>query len=124
MVAKNYSALAIDDDELALRFYKDYFMAHDVELATALTAEEGLAQLAERVFNVLILDLRLGPTDGRLIMRRVRDEFPAIKVVLVTAHCSVKDEEELLALGAHTILRKPCTMRAVFESVTKAAMLS
>ena len=124
MVAKNYCALAIDDDELALRFYRDYFTAHEVELATALTAEDGLALMANKAYNVLILDLRLGPTDGRLILRRVRDEYPDTKVVLVTAHCSPNDEDELLALGAHTVLRKPCTMRAVFESVTKAAMLS
>ena len=124
MAAKNYSALAIDDDSLALKFYREYFSAHEVELATATTPEEGLELMSARPYDVLILDLRLGPADGRDILQRVRSEYPNTKVVLVTAHCDGDTEEELLQLGAYTVLQKPCTMRAVFECVTKAAMMS
>ena len=127
MTHKTFSALAIDDDELTLEFYRDYFSMNHVDLVTVKSAEDGLMLLSERDFDVLILDLCLEGGDlmeGRRVLQKVAREYPRLEVVLVTAHCEDPEEAAFLELGAHTVLRKPCTMRAVFETAEKAAASS
>jgi len=119
---RNFNVIAIDDDEVTLKFYRDYFAANDITLVTALTGDEGLSRLDGASFDVVILDLRLGPDDGRRVLGEVVKRHPRTKIILVTAHSDDDIQRELLALGAFAVLRKPCTMRSVYECAETAAM--
>ena len=124
MLPTDIRALAIDDDEITLKFYRELFQAQGIELETAESAEDGLEILEGRSFDVLILDLRLGGDDGSRILRTVRKRFPSMKVLLVTAHCDRQQEVRFLEQGVYRVIRKPCTIRTVYETVEKAAMTS
>ena len=70
--------------------------------------------------DVLVLDLRMPGLDGMEVLRRVKETYPQIAVIIMTGHGTDKDEEESRRLGAFEYLRKPVDMNQLMEIVKKA----
>src|ERR1019366_7318841 len=64
--------LVIDDDKALLRALRVALSAKGHEVLVAATAEDGLASLALRAPEVVVLDLGLPDLDGLEVVRRIR----------------------------------------------------
>jgi two-component system sensor histidine kinase/response regulator len=58
-------------------------------------------------FNVLILDIMLPDSNGIEILSQVREHWPEVDVIMVTAHASLENSIEALRLGAYDYITKP-----------------
>lgn len=99
--------LVVDDDEatrLSLAFaLKD--AGHKV--TEAADGEEAIALVAEHIFDVAILDVRLPKVDGLTIFRRLRQKSPSTSVIMMTAFATVPDAVAALRDGAYDYVTKP-----------------
>src|SRR5207237_10252384 len=66
-----------------------------------------IALVAERIFDVAILDVRLPKVDGLTIFRRLRQKSPSTSVILMTAFATVPDAVASLRDGAYDYVTKP-----------------
>jgi DNA-binding NtrC family response regulator len=114
------------DDEDSIRFaLRDYFAAKGYDVDAACNVDEADALLAQQVFEVVIIDLRLGPDKQALgleLVSRVRERHPMTAVVLFTAHGTPEIARETRRLGA-TFLEKPLplpTLQLLIEAVRPA----
>ena len=100
--------LVVDDEE-GLREALTAILegaGHQVETAPdGVAALELLAQDSE--FDLVIADLRMPRMDGLELLRRVRDLYPEIDLVAMTAYDSWESAVEAMRLGAYNYLRKP-----------------
>ena len=112
--------LFVDDDALNRRVVKDMLATAGVDMQEAPEAETGLRMLEERMFDVILMDLRMPGLDGLEAIRAIRTG-PAptsqTPVILVTADVSVDLEERSRSAGANRLLRKPVMMTALFDAV-------
>lgn len=112
--------LFVDDDALNRRVVKDMLATAGVDMQEAPEAETGLRMLEERMFDVVLMDLRMPGLDGLEAIRAIRTG-PAptsqTPVILVTADVSVDLEERSRSAGANRLLRKPVMMTALFDAV-------
>jgi DNA-binding NtrC family response regulator len=99
--------LVVDDDASA-RMQLAYVLAdaghHVVE------ASDGAAALllaSERVFDLVICDVRLPKIDGLTLSRRVRATSPSTLVILMAAAARVADAVTALREGAYDYVAKP-----------------
>ncbi|MDB4942625.1 MAG: Response regulator of zinc sigma-54-dependent two-component system [Labilithrix sp.] len=99
--------LVVDDDQ-ATRLSLTYALTDAGHKVTeAVDGEEAIAVIAESIFDVAILDIRLPKVDGLAIFRRIRQKSPSTSVILMTAFATVSDAVATLREGAYDYVTKP-----------------
>jgi DNA-binding NarL/FixJ family response regulator len=111
--------LVIDDHPLILSALQNVVQGMDkdvgvVGVAGARAAREALA--ADAGFDLVLLDLRLGDADGFDLLTELRNGWPAIPVVVVSASDRSADVIRAIDLGAMGFVPK----RASNETLTEA----
>ena len=93
-------------------------VTHDV--ATA------VARLQGRPVDIVVTDLVLGPEEdgGLKVLAAARQDAPAAKVILITAHSSVNTCREALQQGAFDYVEKPLDLDEFRVIVSRAAELT
>ena len=117
---QNTVHLLIVDDEEAIRFsMSEYFTQHGFNVDTARELEEAEELLEKNNYEVVLQDLRLGPSDrdGLEMIKLIRDRNPETRIVVLTAYGSTEVEEEVLRSGADAILRKPKPLSQVAQVI-------
>ena len=75
--------LIVDDNEKNRKLAADVLSAAGFETLGAATGAEGLALAAERVPDVILMDLRLPDMDGTEAARSLRDDQPTARIPVV-----------------------------------------
>jgi DNA-binding NarL/FixJ family response regulator len=97
------NVLVIDDHPLILSALRSVVtgLADDVTVtavATARSAREAMASRGE--FDIVLLDLHLGEDDGFALLAELRDAYPAVPIVVVSASDRRDDVVHAIDLGA------------------------
>src|SRR5947209_16575075 len=93
--------LLIDDEPSILHAFRRAFREPDFELVTASSATEGMAALAKRSPDVVILDVHLGDATGLETFERIRQVDARIPIVLITGHGTTDLDIEAIKPGAY-----------------------
>jgi two-component system nitrogen regulation response regulator GlnG len=112
--------LVIDDDRSVLRLIERGFEKTNITVATALTAEEGIAQVREDAPDVLLLDVLLPGTSGLDVFHQIRGIDPKLPVIYITSHGSSDTAIEAMSNGAYDYLMKPLNLATVRQLVERA----
>jgi DNA-binding response OmpR family regulator len=96
-----------DEDIRSLVVFRLERSGYDV--VEAVDGEEALARVAERVPDLVVLDLMMPKLDGLEVTRRLRAAAGTsrVPVILLTARVQERDIEAGFAAGADDYLRKP-----------------
>ena len=113
--------LLVVDDERSLRFSIGEW-ARDMGFAAleAASGAEALEHVKEQSVDVVLLDLKLNTEDGMDVLRRLREEDPAVPVLMLTGHGSVEHAVQATKLGAYDFLQKPPNLDHLGVLVTRA----
>lgn len=86
--ARRPTILVVEDEILIRFFVAEELRAQGNLVLEAANAEEALALLHSRLeIDLLLTDVRMpGPLDGAALARRVRQEHPRVKIVVVSGH--------------------------------------
>ena len=98
--------LVVDDEPQIQRFLGPALEAAGYEPIAALLGAEGLALLATRPPDALILDLGLPDMDGKLVLKRARAFYPG-PVLILSARDQEMEKIDALDLGADDYVQKP-----------------
>jgi DNA-binding response OmpR family regulator len=112
--------LVVDDDVRLARQIAAALMEAGHEPTIAHDGESALDQTSESLFDLIILDVGLPRIDGFEVLRRLRAQHRADRVLMLTARSEVKDRVAGLRLGADDYLPKPFAMP---ELVARVAAL-
>ncbi len=99
--------LVVDDEEGIRSFLTEVLEGEGHEVDEAPDGDSALRTLRARAYDLLITDIRMPGIDGMELLRRVRQERPSVRVVLLTAHGTVASAVEAMKVGAFDYLEKP-----------------
>ena len=99
--------LIVDDEAVMRESLRDWLTDTGYQVEMASDGEEALKTIAERDFDVVILDLKLPGKDGIEVLREAREKRPRLKGVIITAYPSVPTAVEAMKEGAVDYLTKP-----------------
>jgi len=115
------ATILVVDDERAVRMMLEAALrAQGYRVQTAGSGAEAQEMLAAEEFDLLLLDLQLGDTDGIEILRETKRRWPATEVILLTAHGSINSAIAALRHGAFDYLLKPAQVQDIRERVERA----
>lgn len=81
---------------------------------------EALEVLAKEQFELLLLDIKMPRMDGMQVLGRVREEYPAMVVVMMTAHGSEDIAVAAMKKGAVDYISKPFSNEDMLKRVERA----
>jgi len=99
--------LIVDDEAVMRESLRDWLTDGGYQVEMASDGEEALKTIAERDFDVIILDLKLPGKDGIEVLREAREKRPQLKGVIITAYPSIPTAVEAMREGAVDYLTKP-----------------
>jgi two-component system, OmpR family, response regulator QseB len=99
--------LIVEDDELLRDGLSAQLSQAGHRIDTAEDGESALAQLQSASFDGVVLDLGLPKVDGLEVLQRLRQQLPALPVLILTARDGVEDRVAGLNAGADDYLTKP-----------------
>jgi DNA-binding NtrC family response regulator len=114
-------SVLIIDDEAAIRESLETlleFEGYAVEVAG--TGEEGLAQLAEHPFDLVLLDFALPDRNGLEILADIRARDPRLAVIMITAYGTVDNAVRAMQSGATNFIQKPWDNEKLLADVRAA----
>jgi DNA-binding NtrC family response regulator len=115
----------VADDEALIRQSIRSVLGHEgFDVTLASSGAEAWARFQEVRPDVVLLDLVLGDMDGMDLLRRMRQEAPDTKVVLISAHGSIESAVTAMKLGGYDFIKKPFELDEIVAAVRNAARTS
>jgi len=117
------SILLADDEEGILKTLGRALREDGHELVATSSAAEAQRLLADRAFDVLVVDHRMPGRSGLEIIRDLVATVPEgerPQVILMTAHATVENAIEAMKLGAFDYLQKPFEVEELLVAVRRA----
>lgn len=112
--------LFVEDDAMNRRVVKDMLTIVGAEMAEAENAETGLLMIADRDYDIVLMDLRMPGMDGLTAIRRIRareDAKAMLPIIVVTADTALNLRQACLDDGADEVIQKPIAMDSLFDAI-------
>ncbi|MGH6943011.1 MAG: response regulator [Geminicoccaceae bacterium] len=109
--------LAVDDDPAIRTMIAEYLVGQSFQVSTAASSPEMTRILADKVVDLIILDLKLADEDGLELVRKIRAESD-LPIIVLTGHRREEVDRIVgLELGADDYLTKPISLRELLARV-------
>lgn len=109
--------LLVEDERLLDRVVSDALRTIGVPCETVSCELEAVQRLAQRRYDLVILDLRIQHGSGVTVLRQARSLYPDIPVVVITAYTTADEVANALALGVDALLYKPFDIDTLLNTV-------
>lgn len=111
------SLLVVEDEPKIARLMADYLTTHGFEVTTQGHGDEVMPWLEQHSPALVLLDIMLPGKDGLTLSREIRQLWPSIAIIMVTAKVEEVDRLLGLELGADDYICKPFSPREVVARV-------
>ena len=114
-------AVVVDDDELAARAMCDGLARGGIAAEACFAAPAAMARLDRGGVDVVLLDVMLAGADGIAVCGEIVRRWPAIDVLVMSAHGSLDRAVGAVKAGAHDFLTKPFTSDSLVLRIQRLA---
>jgi two-component system response regulator HydG len=115
--------LIIDDDEDLCENLWDLFHSRGFRVAVAHTEKQAIEALHGDDYQVILVDLKLPEGDGRSILRRVHEQHPGSRTILITGH--PEEFSDVIAgvagQGPDAVCYKPFDLKSLLRTIDRLA---
>jgi DNA-binding response OmpR family regulator len=109
--------LIAEDDELLRDSLRTIFTQAGHVVSTCVDGDQTWAALQTEAFDAVVLDLGLPYLDGFQVLARLRQRWPTLPVLILTARDGVEDRVTGLNAGADDYLTKPFNLDELLARV-------
>ena len=120
-MAKKYNLLIVDDEE-PLRVILESELAESDEFTvdTAVDGGEAINRIQAKVYDVILLDIRMPRVSGIEVLTFVQEYSPTTQVIILTNYADVKTAIQTIKMGAYDFLAKPYDIDELFNTIHRA----
>ena len=112
--------LTVDDDPHLLAIIEHHVAEWGYTHQAVKSSAEMWNQLERAVPSVVLLDIALGDADGTTLLPQIRQRFPNVPVIMITAHATVETAVKSLKNGAYDFICKPLDFDRLHIEIDKA----
>jgi len=121
--SKSLSILVADDDMVMQRLIVTLLKHAGHTGVVVNNGKEALACLAQRQFDVLLLDIMMPEMDGLELLAAIRSEEKKSnrhqKIIMLTGHAEPTDASRLKQAGADGYVIKPINAKQLFDELLR-----
>ena len=124
---KTLQIVVVDDEPIVRKRLKPALEKNGYEVEVYEDGADLIKRLKEKVFDIVVTDLRMENIDGIQVLQEVLSKSAHTKVIIITGYASVEVAREALTTGAFDFIAKPFKpndLRAVIEKAANALRAS
>jgi DNA-binding NtrC family response regulator len=112
--------LVVDDDRAVRTVLRVNLSKREMDVHLAEQADEALAILHEQTFDLVLTDVKMPGSNGIEMLRRLRERWPELPVVIMTGQASVADAVAAMKAGAADYVIKPVERDELYVILDRA----
>jgi DNA-binding NtrC family response regulator len=112
--------LIVDDEEYIRASLTRVMKTEGFKVQVAHNGATALKMIQEELPEVLLVDFKMPGMDGMEVLRRAKELYPDLPVILITAYAEVQGAVDAMRAGAHDYLAKPFDHHEVIRVVHRA----
>ena len=110
----------VDDEPSILNTLSSILEDEGYQVSLAKSGTEALKLICAEPPELVILDIWMPEIDGLETLKRIRQQFPNLMVIMMSGHGSVETAVKATKLGAYDYLEKPLDLEKVTILVRNA----
>jgi DNA-binding NtrC family response regulator len=120
-MSKKHRILVVDDEESITYLVKTELEdLPEFEVDTALSGSDAINLIQSKVYDVMLLDVKMPRISGVEVLRYAKEHAPATQVIMLTNVVDVKTAIETTKLGAYDFISKPYEPAELLATVRRA----
>ncbi|MGI4020543.1 MAG: sigma-54-dependent transcriptional regulator [Janthinobacterium lividum] len=112
--------LIIDDEDRLRKLLSRILQLEGYEVFEAATAKEGLKKIGQETVEVVISDVKLPDSNGIELTQKIKSDWPATEVIVLTAFGTISDGVTAIKNGAFDYITKGDDNDKIIPLVSKA----
>lgn len=113
------SVLVVDDDPQLRAVLEELLRALRFETASAGSAMDAISMLEQTDYTFLLADMKMPGIDGLELVRRVKQSFPAVSIIAMTAFGDEYKYIDVINAGATDFIKKPINIAELEAKVRR-----
>ena len=120
METQTKSVILLVDDQDTIRFFLEKTLTQEgYETVTAKTGAEAVEKARRVMPDLVLLDLKLPDMDGLEVLRQIKEIFPEICIVMITAFGDIETAVSAMKAGAYDFVSKPINLDQLLMAIRK-----
>jgi CheY-like chemotaxis protein len=116
-----WRVLLVDDDHHIRIMLKTFLESREYRVELAVNGQDALTKLGEADYDIVVVDYNMPEVDGLEVLRRTRQSWPSLPVVLMTGGGrSAITAQAIVELGAQACLLKPFDLQILDKILAEA----
>ncbi len=112
--------LVLDDEKIVGERLKASLEKEGHTLEIFINPVAALNRIKEKVFDVVVTDIRMDDVDGIQVLEEVRKQSLKTKVIMITGYATLEVARESLTKGAFDFIAKPFKLKEIRGAIQKA----
>lgn len=112
--------LVVDDEESIREFLEIMLRKEGYEVTCAEDGQKALDTIKKKTFDLVISDLQMPNMTGIELLRNVKDQYPDLLFMMITAFGTTETAVEAMKLGAYDYITKPFKIDEVRINIANA----
>lgn len=112
--------LIVDDEPGILQTLKDVLADEGYPVKTVANGLEALRLIQKDPPTLVLLDIWMPDLDGIEVLKRIKDHFPQVIVIMMSGHGSIETAVRATKLGAYDYIEKPISLEKITLTVRHA----
>ncbi|HEY0924799.1 sigma-54 dependent transcriptional regulator [Rheinheimera pacifica] len=111
--------LLVEDDAGLREALHDTLLLAQYQVCAVDSAEQALLTLKQQNVQLVISDVQMQGASGLTLLKTLREQYPKIPVLMMTAYATVQAAVEAIRLGAIDYLAKPFSPEVLLNTVSR-----
>ena len=112
--------LIVDDEPSIIQSLQGILSDEGFEVITADGGLKALDMIKETIPDIILLDIWMPDMDGIETLKRIRELYPGLQVIMISGHGTIETAVRATKLGAYDFIEKPLSLEKVLLSINNA----
>ena len=111
--------LVVDDDKNLNSGISVFLNTNNIGNVSAFDGEDGYNKIKGEKFDLILSDLQMPNMNGIELLKKVKEKYPELPVMMMTAFASIENAVEAMKIGAEDYLTKPINLKELLIKIKK-----
>lgn len=112
--------MIIDDERAIRKTLAEILGFEGYKIEEAADGEEGLAQFRQKLFDVVLCDIKMPKLDGLEFLEKARALNPDVPIIMISGHGNIDTAVEAVKKGAYDYISKPPDLNRLLITLRNA----
>lgn len=120
-MSRKLEILVLDDEAIVCARLKPALEKEGYEVETFTDSQQAMERLEGKQFDIVVTDLKMANIDGMELLRRVKENWPQTRVIIISGFATVNVTREAFQAGVQDVIAKPFKIGQLKELIKRVA---